>query len=55
MRIAGLTFDGFNEIDAFVAFHILNRVKQESWSGWSAEPCPSESVTPFVDSRVPQP
>ena len=24
MQVAGVTFDGFNEIDAFVAAHILN-------------------------------
>jgi transcriptional regulator GlxA family with amidase domain len=34
MRIAVLTFDGFNEIDSFVASNILNRVK-----GWSAQIC----------------
>lgn len=34
MRIAILTFDGFNEIDSFVASNILNRVK-----GWRAEIC----------------
>ena len=31
MQIAILTFDGFNEIDSFVACNILNRVK-----GWKA-------------------
>jgi len=40
MRIAVLTFDGFNEIDSFVASNILNRVK-----GWSAQICgPSGTV-----------
>ncbi len=34
MRIAVVTFEGFNEIDAFVAFHILNRV---TLPGWKAE------------------
>lgn len=32
MRVAVLTFDGFNEIDSIVAAHILNRVP-----GWRAE------------------
>ena len=32
MRIAVVTFDGFNEIDSIVAAHILNRVP-----GWRAE------------------
>lgn len=31
MRIAVLTFDGFNEIDSFVASHILNRVPDGDW------------------------
>jgi transcriptional regulator GlxA family with amidase domain len=31
MHIVILTFQGFNEIDAFVALNILNRVKQPDW------------------------
>jgi hypothetical protein len=27
MRIAVVTFDGYNEIDSFVSSHILNRVE----------------------------
>ena len=42
MRIAVVTFEGFNEIDSFVASHILNRVQRE---GWKAEiAAPSETV-----------
>jgi transcriptional regulator GlxA family with amidase domain len=42
VRIAIVTFDGFNEIDSFVALNILNRVKVP---GWRAElVCPSETV-----------
>jgi transcriptional regulator GlxA family with amidase domain len=42
VRIAVLTFEGFNEIDSFVSSHILNRVDVP---GWKAEiTCPSESV-----------
>jgi transcriptional regulator GlxA family with amidase domain len=38
-----LTFDGFNEIDSFVALHILNRLSPE---GWKAELVgPSTTVT----------
>jgi hypothetical protein len=38
MKIAILTFEGFNEIDSFVACGILNRMKK---SGWKAEiACP---------------
>ncbi|HEX2914397.1 MAG TPA: DJ-1/PfpI family protein [Chloroflexia bacterium] len=43
MKIAIVTFDGFNEIDSFVALNILNRVKQ---AGWKAElVAPSATVT----------
>jgi transcriptional regulator GlxA family with amidase domain len=50
MRIAVLTFDGFNEIDSFVAFHILNRVKR---SGWKAEiTCAAESVQSMNGVRM---
>jgi transcriptional regulator GlxA family with amidase domain len=31
MHIAILTFDGFNEIDSLVAFHLLNRIKRPDW------------------------
>ncbi|ETI63807.1 DJ-1/PfpI family protein [Sphingobium sp. C100] len=41
MRIAILTFDGFNEMDSFVALALLNRVK-----GWRAMICgPGATVT----------
>jgi transcriptional regulator GlxA family with amidase domain len=43
MRIAVLTFDGFNELDSFVASAILNRVKLP---GWKAEiTSPTSTVT----------
>ena len=43
MKIAVLTFDGFNEIDSLVAASILNRVKRP---GWKAEiTAPSPTVT----------
>ena len=34
MRIAIITFDGFNELDSFIAFGLLNRLSAE---GWKAE------------------
>jgi len=50
MRIAILTFDGFNEIDSFVALAILNRVKRP---GWTAEiTAPSATVTSMNGVRV---
>src|ERR1700709_1606668 len=43
MKISILTFEGFNEIDSFVALNILNRVRQP---GWKAEiVAPTETVT----------
>jgi transcriptional regulator GlxA family with amidase domain len=50
MRIAVVTFDGFNEIDSFVSSHILNRVEVD---GWKAEiTCPSETVVSRNGVRV---
>ena len=43
MRVAILTFDGFNELDSFIALGLLNRLKAD---GWKAEiPSPSAQVT----------
>lgn len=43
MKIAVLTFEGFNELDSFVVLGIINRMKSH---GWSAEiTCPTASVT----------
>jgi transcriptional regulator GlxA family with amidase domain len=48
MRIAIVTFDGFNELDSFVALALLNRVP-----GWRAEICgPGERVTSMNGVRV---
>jgi len=42
VRIAIVTFEGFNEIDSFVTSHILNRIQL---AGWKAEiTSPSETV-----------
>ena len=43
MNIAILTFEGFNELDSFIAASIMNRMKE---FGWNVQiTCPSESVT----------
>ena len=43
MRVAILTFDGFNELDSFIALGLLNRLSTE---GWKAElACPTSRVT----------
>lgn len=43
MQIAVLTFDGFNELDSFVAAAILNRMKPQGWTAHIT--APSEDVT----------
>lgn len=55
MRIAIITFEGFNEIDSFVALNILNRV---SHAGWKAElVAPTDTVASMngVTVRSQQP
>jgi len=43
VNIAILTFEGFNELDSFIASGILNRMKS---AGWNVQiTCPSEQVT----------
>lgn len=43
MQIAVLTFDGFNELDSFVAAAILNRMKVHGWAAHITSP--AEQVT----------
>jgi putative intracellular protease/amidase len=43
MQIAVLTFDGFNELDSFVAAAILNRMKAKGWAAHIT--CPTVEVT----------
>ncbi len=43
MQIAVLTFDGFNELDSFVAASILNRLKAKGWAAHIT--CPTPEVT----------
>ena len=43
MQIAVLTFDGFNELDSFVAAAILNRMRAKGWVAHIT--APSETVT----------
>lgn len=55
MRVAVVTFDGFNELDSLVAAHIINRV---DLPGWRAEiTAPNETVTSMngVVVRAQQP
>lgn len=43
MQIAVLTFDGFNELDSFVAAAILNRMKSQGWKAHIT--APTDEVT----------
>ncbi|MAT33649.1 MAG: AraC family transcriptional regulator, partial [Ponticaulis sp.] len=43
MKIAILTFDGFNEIDSFVALAMLNRMKPQGWQAFITSP--TETLT----------
>jgi transcriptional regulator GlxA family with amidase domain len=43
MKIAILTFEGFNELDSFIALGILNRMKGEGWEVQITSP--TNSVT----------
>ena len=43
MQIAVLTFDGFNELDSFIAAAILNRMKSKGWQAHIT--APREQVT----------
>jgi len=50
MNIAILTFEGFNELDSFIAAGILNRMKS---MGWNIQiTCPSDSVTSMNGVKV---
>lgn len=40
MQIAVLTFDGFNELDSFVAAAILNRLRAQGWAAHITSPTP---------------
>lgn len=53
MQIAILTFDGFNEIDSFVACNILNRVR--GWKAWIVAPAARVSSRSGVMVEAQQP
>ena len=40
MRTAVLTFDGFNELDSFIASALLNRVNRPGWKAEITSPAP---------------
>ncbi|MGP8308854.1 DJ-1/PfpI family protein [Vibrio sp. YIC-376] len=50
MDIAILTFEGFNELDSFIALGILNRMKDQDWNVQIT--CPTDFVTSMNGVRV---
>ena len=55
MDIAVLTFDGFNEVDSFIAAHILNRLKAKGWAAHITSPTPEVTSMNGVTIRRQRP
>ncbi len=55
MRIAVLTFEGFNELDSFVAAGILNRMRSQGWEAQITSPQPSVTSMNGVAVQAQQP
>ena len=55
MQIAVLTFDGFNELDSFVAAAILNRMRAKGWEAHIASPTPEVTSMNGVTIRRQRP
>ena len=55
MQIAVLTFDGFNELDSFVAAAILNRLRGQGWAAHITAPTPQVTSMNGVTVERQQP
>ncbi len=55
MQIAILTFDGFNELDSFIAAGILNRMKAKGWAAHITSPTPEVTSMNGVTVRRQKP
>lgn len=55
MQIAVLTFDGFNELDSFVAAAILNRLRGQGWEAHITSPTPQVTSMNGVTVERQQP
>jgi transcriptional regulator GlxA family with amidase domain len=55
MQIAVLTFDGFNELDSFIAAAILNRVKAKGWKAHITSPSAEVTSMNGIAVRRQQP
>jgi transcriptional regulator GlxA family with amidase domain len=55
MKIAILTFDGYNEIDSFVAASIFNRLRPRGWQAYITCPAPTVASMNGVVVQAQQP
>ncbi len=55
MRIAILTFDGFNELDSFIALGLLNRLSADGWKAEIASPTAQVTSMNGVTVHAQQP
>ncbi len=55
MKIAILTFEGFNELDSFISLGILNRLRSKGWSAEITSPSPHITSMNGVKIQAQQP
>lgn len=55
MQVAVLTFDGYNELDSFVAAGILNRMRAKGWAAHITSPSPEVTSMNGVTVRRQRP
>jgi transcriptional regulator GlxA family with amidase domain len=55
MRIAILTFEGFNELDSFIALGLLNHLKPQGWKAEITSPTPQVTSMNGVTVQAQQP
>ncbi len=55
MRIAIVTFDGFNELDSFIPLSLLNRLSPQGWKAEIASPTPHVTSMNGVTVQAQQP
>ena len=55
MRVAIVTFDGFNELDSFIALGLLNRLSAEGWKAEIASPAAKVTSMNGVTVHAQQP
>ena len=55
MRIAIVTFDGFNELDSFIALGLLNRLSAQGWKAEITSPAASITSMNGVTIQAQQP